>query len=889
MLFRKRNRDLDEELKAHLDMAARDCGALAARRELGNISLIQEVTRDMWGRRSLERLLQDLRYGLRVLRKNPGYAAVAVFSLALGIGVNTAIFSLINAVMLETLPVQNPGQLAIVGDPTRTGGVSQGSGIRTDLYSYAFFQQFRGRNPVFRDVYASGRSEHLNIALVAGGKSIPQTGRTVGRFVSGNYFSLLGVTAARGRTFSEQETHIPGAAPVAVLSYGYWERQFGRDESLLGRKLLVNGAPFTVVGIAARSFSGDIVGTPIDIWFPLTMQAQANPGYNYLGDLHTNWLLIMGRLKPGVGLARAAAAIDIFNRQLYRELYAANTPADQFRQLQKEKFPVSSGARGFSRIRHDFSAPLLVLMGVVAFVLLICCANIANLQLARAAARRREISLRLAIGAGRARLVRQLFTESLLLAAAGGLLGLLLSVWISRLLLRLVSQTDRVPLDVHLDARTFFFTAAVALLAGILFGLAPAWQSTRTDLVLRLRATRGTGESSAKFGRTLVVVQVALSMILLVGAGLFVRTLQNLKNMDLGYVRNGLVLAELDFKAAGYQGAAILQLAHRLLDSLAATPGVQGASVSENGLFSGTDSESDAKIEGYTPRTDADRGNHSDRVGPAYFRIVGTPVLAGRGITSQDVGNATKVAVINESMARFYFPHSDPIGRHITDPEGKPASYTIVGVVRDVKQSNLREPAPRRFYLSYFQPKETDPITTMNLEIRTAGDSAAVLNAVRQRISAVDPKIPILDLSSADKLVEDTLDEEQLVARLSSLFGALALVLAAIGLYGVMSYRTARRTGEIGIRMALGAGRRSVMAMVLGETCILVAVGIAAGMLSAVVLAALLQNMLFGLSRFEMLPMIVAAAVIAIAAVGASLAPAWKAARVDPTVALRCD
>ena len=700
----RRNKELAEEIKAHLAMAERDrieqghdreTAERAARRELGNVDLIKEVTRDMWKWRWLERLLQDVRYGMRVLRKSPGYAAVAILSLALGIGVNTAIFSLINAVMLKMLPVRDPQQLVTIGDPARTNGVSHGSSGRTDLFSYPFFERFRERSQVFSDVYASGRSQHLAIAAPDGKEITEQIGKTTGRFVSGNYFAVLGVTALRGRVFADAETRVAGSAPVVVISYGFWQRQFARDEHIVGRKLVVNNSPFTVIGVAPPAFTGDIVGAPIDIWFPLTMQAQANPGYNFLKDSNTEWVLLMGRLKPGVSLTQAAASTNVVAKQIFREQYA-KAPADEFRSLLRQTIPVGPGAKGFSRMRRDFAAPLLMLMGVVALVLLICCANVANLQLARAANRSREMNVRLALGAGRGRLLRQLLTESLLLAMAGGVCALAFSHWASRLLLHFVSQNSNAPLDLQLDGRILAFTAAIACFAALLFGLVPAWQSSRTDLVSGLRQTRA-GQSSAvsrNFGRMLIVTQVCLSMVLLAGAGLFLRTLVNLQNIDVGYRKTGLVLAELDFTMAGYRGKAVKQLAERLLEALQSAAGVQAVTVSENGLFSGTDSDTTSPIDNYTPHGESDRINHSDRVGPNYFAIVGTAVLAGRGITEQDRENTPKVAVVNESLARFYFGHASPIGRHIfDDPSRKGVVYTIVGVVRDARQSHLRDPA----------------------------------------------------------------------------------------------------------------------------------------------------------------------------------------------------
>ena len=845
----------------------------------------------MWRWMSFERLLQDIRYGLRVLGKSPGYAVVAIFSLALGIGANTAIFSLINALMLKSLPVRDPWQLVTVGDPSWTGTVSRGGGGRTEIFSYAFFQRFHERNQVFNDVYATGRSEYIEIAVPGERTFSTQAGEPRGRFVSGNYFSVLGISPFVGRTFTWEETKRPGAAPVAVISYGYWERQFARNPRIVGTRILVNGSPFSIVGVAPPEFFGDIVGRPTDIWFPVTMHDAANRGYGALNDPNTYWLLLMGRLKPGVSLQQASAATSVLSAQIFRELYLSHAKPNEYQGLLHRPVAVGAGTRGFSRMRRDFSKPLLMLMGVVGLVLLICCANVANLQLARAAGRKREINLRLAVGAGRLRLLRQLLTESMLLSITGGALALLVALWTSHLLLLLVSGGPELPLEVHLDTQVLLFTASVSILAGLIFGIVPAWQSTQTDLVSCMKDARGgQARGSSQFvGKLLIVAQVVFSMILLVGAGLFLRTLHNLENAEVGYSRSGLLLGSIDFKTGGYDSNTLGPLSHRLIEELRRAPGVQAVTVSANGLFSGTDSESDAVVEGYTPGNEADRINHSDRVGPDYFQAVGTRVLAGRGITSQDGENAPKVAVINDTMARFCFPHNNPIGKHIFGGDDHKIAFTIVGVVADTKQSSVREAVPRRFYLPYWQVLHTDPLDALNVEVRTRGLSAHVMSSIRTTIKKVDAKLPVPSLKSADDLIDDTLDQEKLIAKLSGLFGVLALTLAAIGLYGVMSYLTVQRTVEIGIRMALGAGRKTVVAMVMRETFVLVLAGVVIGTCAALAMTSLLQSMLYGLSSFVFVGLLAAAAVILLASGVATFLPARRASRVEPTVALRCE
>jgi predicted permease len=901
-LFRRRmvrEQDLEREIESHLQMAIGDrmergeaahSASVSAQREFGNVGLVKEVTRDMWGWTSLDRLRQDVGYATRVLRKSTGFACVAILSIALGVGANTAIFSVIDAVMLKSLPVQDPNQLVVVGDSTRVGSVSIGAGS-TDTFSYPFYERFRTQNGVFSDVYASGRSEQLDVALGGAqpsGNAMDQNPR--GRMVTGNFFSVLGVTALIGRTFTAQETQVAGSAPVVVISYGYWERQFGRNPAIIGQNLTINRFPFTVIGVAPREFFGDVVGAPTDIWIPITMEAQANPGHDYLKAVNVSWLILMGRLKPGISQQQAAARVRVLAVQILKEQFQSIESGEGLREMLKQQIGISSGAKGLSRLRAEFSMPLMALMGIVGLVLLICCSNVANLQLARAVSRGREMGLRIALGAGPGRLVRQLMTESLLLALAGGALGLLFASWGGDLLVKLESQSTVMPIDTHLDARVLLFTALISIASGIMFGLAPAWKTTRLEVVSSLKTTKsGQADGFTRaFSKLLIVSQVAFSVVLTVLAGLFLRTLVNLENVNVGYSRDGLMLAEIDTGAGGYQDAQVNQLCRDLLARVGQIPGVQSLSVSENGLFSGTDSASDAQVEGFTGTKVADRTNSSDHIGPNYFQVVGTPLLAGRGIGSEDTETTPKVVVINETMARFYFPHSNPIGRHIFNGEGKDrVAYTIVGVVRDVKQGDLRKPAPRRFYTALYQHPLSDPIALVNLEIRTSARAGNIAQAVRRAIQAVNPSLPILSLKSADDLIGGDLTQERMIAKLSGFFGILALSLAAIGLYGVMSYITARRTMEIGIRFALGAARSNVMSMVLKDTLRLVAAGLAIGIIASGLIARLFSNGFFGLASFDPLTSISAACAITIAALIAAYLPAWRASRVYPMVALR--
>jgi predicted permease len=534
-----------------------------------------------------------------------------------------------------------------------------------------------------------------------------------------------------------------------------------------------------------------------------------------------------------------------------------------------EKIAVQPAAGGFSRIRRSFSKPLFMLMSLVVLVLLICCTNVANLQLARAASRAREIGLRLAIGASRGRLLRQLMTESLMLAVAGGVLGLSVAVWVGHLLLRLVASEGRTLIAFHLSGTALFFTASLAITAGVLFGLAPAFHA--------ISGVKESKSGAHRFEKSLVAFQIVLSWVLLFGSGLFIRTLQNLETADVGYRRDHLIIAEIDAPASGYTDAKLNPIGRRLLDKLDGT-------ISENGLFSGTESSTDVLIEGFTPRSDADKSANSDRVGPNYFETLGTPIVAGRGIGEQDIDGAPRVAVINESMARFYFRNENPVGRRFSWDKGK-TWLTIVGVVRDAKQRNLREPAVRRFYTSYFQHKNDDPIDGMRLEIRTQLSA----ESIRRAIESVDPNVQIKSISTAQSLIEDDLQQERLVAKLSGAFSALALLLASIGLYSVMSYLTQRRTIEVGIRMALGASRSSVVNMVLREALMITSAGLAAGFIAALFLGKLVSSSLYGIQALDPISITAASIVIFAAAVTSAWLPARRAARVDPIVALRAE
>src|SRR6185295_15785394 len=634
----------------------------AAARALGNLGRIEEECRDMRRTRWIETFLQDLRYALRSLRLSPAFTIVATLSLALGIGANTAIFSFIDALLLRSLPVRAPEQLVALGDPSRTGGKSEGS-IRTDLFSVPLYREIRDRNQVFSGVFASGRAGRITVGNDRASAK-PETAR--GRLVSGNYFSVLGVSAFRGSTFTGEEDRSPGAAPYVVISYDYWQRHFAADPGAIGRPLTLNGYPFTVIGVTPPEFFGDIVGSATDVWIPLMMQRQINPGYAFLDHWDISWLLLMGRLKPGVSVAQAHSSIGtLFNQLIATHVIAAEVLPDNPSELHID---VTPGGSGFSYLRRQFSRPLATLMAIVALVLIIACANVANLLLERATGRQKEISVRLALGAGRSRLVRQLLTESLVLALLGGALGVLFAYWADAGLLKLIGASRSAALDTRPNLHVLAFTAAVALLTGVLFGLAPALRSTRVELAPALKeSSRNVAGAGAgrrwQLGKVLVVSQFAVSLLLLMGAGLFVRTLVNLQRLNLGFQREGLLMLQLDPVAAGYPRERLGTFIEQFLERLRAVPGATAVTLSENGLFSGTESSTSILISGRQPIPDPDDDVAYDRVAPDYFGVVGIPILLGRSLSQQDRAGAPRVAVINETMARFYFPNQNPLGQ----------------------------------------------------------------------------------------------------------------------------------------------------------------------------------------------------------------------------------
>ena len=826
-------------------------------------------------------LWRDIRHAARSLRKAPGFLLIVVLTLGLGIGANTAIFSLMDQVLLRPLPVHDPGSLVLLDGP----GAFQGRTMNAMTFSYPMYTDFRDRNEVFAGVLARFP---LSMTVVWRGASE----RANGELVSGNFFDVLGVRPAIGRTLSASDDRTPGAHPVAVLSYGYWQRRFGGDPHVLDQTITVNGHPLTIVGVTARGFTGVQVGQAADLMTPLMMKAEMTPTWNDLGNRRSRWLTVMARLKPGISRTQAEAAMNVIYRQINeQEIKDIPNASENFRQRFVSKhLNVLPGQKGLSDLRREFSTPLIVLMAMVGVVLLIACANVANLLLARTTARQKEISLRLALGAGRMRIVRQQLVESGLLAAGGTLVGFLFAWWTGGLLLAaLPGDPAARNLSADPDLRVAGFALLVGVVTALVFGIVPALQATRAVVTSALKEESGSvtgGGRQARLRRLLVVGQVGLSMLLLAGAGLFARSLYNLKTIDPGFTVDRLLAFSIDPSLSGYEKDRLTDLYRRLQEALAAVPGVTSVSMSETGALTGNDWQMTVRVDGYQAKESEDMNPSVDGVGPRYFETMGIPLVSGREFTERDVKGAPPVAIINETMAKYYFGATNPIGRRFGFGRGKATDIEIVGVVKDVRSLELRDQAPRFVYIPYAQD---DSVTQLTYYVRSAGDEQTTAGGLRQAVRRLDGNLPIFDMKTMAVQVDESLFVERMVAVLSVAFGGLATLLAAIGLYGVMSYAVARRTREIGIRMALGAERGRVLWLVLREVAMMAIVGILGGLAAALWLTRQVQSQLYGLTPTDPLTLAAAMLVLAVVAIGSGYLPARRATAIDPIVALRTE
>src|SRR5712672_1685585 len=979
--------DLDQDIREHIERETQDNiergmaseeARYAAVRKFGNVMRVKEETREVWSYVWLEQLLQDIQFGLRMLRKSPGFAAVAILTLALGIGANTAIFSLIDAVLLRSLPVENPSQLALLkwsarNQPNIHGYMTSGDCPINVMPGAANPYGCSFSEPLFREIAQADIFSTTTAFANSGRLNLTGNGRATvinGQVVSGEFFRTMGLKAAAGRLF-EAADDTPAAAPVAVLNYGYLQSAFGGSCDVIGRTIELNNVPFTTIGVSEQRFTGITPGSDYDVWLPLSDAdriSEIGLLQNRSSDVSNWWLTIVGRLKPGTQLTSAQAAVsglfrnemlhgavplfhgdEIAVRPRARDGHGASgdqmfhgamppavgsndpprhvpaqqatgdsapvirlappgaTPEGGPRKLSKAEdnpevtlVPAQTGLIG---TRSEYSNPLYVLMLAVGIILLIACANVAGLMLARAAARQKEMAVRLALGAGRARVVRQLLTESLLLSVLGGILGILFAYWGAHTIVSFVASNQTRPLGfaTGVDLRVLGFTVTISLLTGILFGVAPTFRGARVDLTPALkegeRSSGSSGHAGRKWfslGNALVVAQVALAIVVLVGAGLLVRTLQNLRSIDVGFDSHNILVFGIDPTLIGYKGAQVDNFYRDLQSRLAATPGVKSASYSILPLLSNR-----LGITGFHwPGMPQDQTSMADglAVGPNFFATMHIPFLAGRDFNASDFkvsaansgvtpSSARTAVIVNQAFVQKYLGKENPLGKQFGEmgaAEDHPAipGYEIIGVVRDTKYNNLR----REINATMYTPQSGGGAS---FEIRTAADPQAILPAIREVVAQVNTNLPLFDVKTESEQIDRLLFQERLVARLAGFFGLLALVLACVGLYGLLSYDVSRRTREIGIRLALGAQRERVLKLVLGQGIALAIAGAALGIGVALGVMRYLASMLYDVHANDPITMIGVAVLLTLVAVAACYIPARRAMRVDPIVALR--
>jgi predicted permease len=916
--------ELDAELRFHIQMRTQENilrgmtvedARRDAQRRFGNLDRIKDAAREIKGGGMLETLWQDLRYGARMLRKKPGFTLVAVVTLAFGIGANTALFSVVDAMLLKMLPVTEPERLVLFkslaapefspGSYTGYSDIDPATGqkVRTS-FPFQSFQRMREQPGALSDIFAFGE---VNLNVNADGHADFASGQAV----SGNYYAGLGVPAMVGRTITEEDDHA-AANPVAVISYRYWQRRFGGDPAVIGKKINLNKAAFTVIGVTPPGFEGTMdVGSTQDVTIPIAFEPQlsADRQRSRMSGAGTWWLRLMGRLKPEATAEQARAQLEHAFHQSVVEHRAARqeraTGGNAIGNLDPKDYPRLSfapGGQGEMGTRQRYAPSLYLLLGVSGLVLLIACANVANLLLSRASSRRKEIALRLALGAGRRRLIRQLLTESILLSVLGAVLGILLALWLKGGLLAVSDWggSGMSALEPKLDLRVLGFTTGLSLLTGIIFGLAPAWRSTKVDLTPTLKeGGRGSDVASRSLlGRGLVVLQVALSLLLLIGAGLFVRTLVNLRQVEPGFNTRNLLLFSVQPGWLGYKEEKLEQLFERMTERLEAVPGVLRVTFSTVTLLASSQSTGSVFLrDALTATPDAEgrikaSGNvYINHVRENFLEAMEIPLLAGRTLNAQDDARAPRVVVVNQTFANKYFPDEDPVGKRFTFDTKKPDEIEIAGVAGDTKYTRQRDEVPPTVYIPWRQ--DLHSVSGATVELRTAGDPADVVAAVRQAVREVDENLPLRNVLTQVEQVDRTLRMERLFAKLLTLFGLLAQLLAALGLYGVLAYSVSERTREIGIRIALGAQTTEVLRMILRQGMALAALGIVFGLGGAYALTKYLESrmnlsqMLYGVEVSDPLTYVVIVVLLTVVALIANYIPARRAAKVDPMVALR--
>jgi predicted permease len=834
--------------------------------------------------------MRDLRYAFRRLFRDPIFSSVIILSLALGIGANTAIFTLLDQVLLRLLPVKNPEQLALL----TTHGNNYGSNRGRNALSYPMYQDIRDHNTVFSGLMCKFSTP---VSLTADGN----TQRITGELVSGNYFDVLGVGAAAGRVFTQEDDKLPGGHPVAVISYDFWISRFGRDRNAVGKNVVVNDRSYTIIGVSQQGFTGVELGQNPEIRFPMMMKAQITPLWDDLKRRRSKWVNVFGRLKPGATLEQAKATLQPFYHQTLemevKESEFANASPYTREQFVRGTIDVIPGSQGRASLREGFSKPLLVLMAVVAGVLLIACANVANLLLARAVTRQKEIAVRLAIGGTRGRLIRQLLVESMLLAAIGAAAGIGLAAWTDHLLLGLMpsgSNFSSAP-----DGRVLAFTITVTALTGLLFGLIPALQATRPNLFETLKDQAGAvtgGSGHVRLRKALVVTQIALSLLLLIGAGLFINSLRNLKGLAPGFRTTKLISFSVDPALSGYKNERAKAFYTQLTNSITSLPGVESAGLSAIRLIDDNDWENTVSVEGYAAKPDEDLNPFMNDVSPGFFKTMGIPILMGRDFTLQDnhriqhsndpKNTVPTVAIVNENFARKYFGDRPALGHHV-GYGGDPGTHTdmeIIAVVGNTKYNRMRDDMGIQMYVPFLADESPSGMTAY---IRTTAPPSQMFSLIQGEVRKVDANVPVYTMRTMEEQVDLALLTERLVATLSAVFGVLATLLAVIGLYGVMAYTVSRRTKEVGIRIALGASQNDVVWLVMSEVLLLFGIGVLVALPSALALSGLVRAQVYGITPQDPVTMVAATAILALVALAAGFLPARRAARIDPMRALR--
>jgi predicted permease len=831
--------------------------------------------------------MPNLKFALRTLFKTPFVTIVAIVSLALGIGANAAIFSLFNQLLLRALPVQEPERLVNLSAPGPKPGMQSCSqaGDCSDVFSYAMFRDLERVQSVFTGI-AAHRANGANLAFNG------QTMNGHEMLVSGSYFSVLNLRPALGRLIGSGDDRAPGESPVVVLSYTFWQTRFAGDPNVLNQTMIVNGETVTIVGVAPRGFDGTTLGAKPDVFVPTTLRAPVNPFSNSFENRRAYWIYLFARLKPGVSIEQARAALNGQYHAIINDVEAPLQKGMSEQTLARFKvraIGVDPGSRGQSNVSKNSRTPLSLLFGITAFVLLIACANIANLLLARSAARAGEMAVRLSIGASRRQLIGQLLTESCLLALFGGVAGLVVARWTLDLMSSLVPQQAAQMIQSGLSTPMLLFAAGLTIATGLLFGLFPALHSTRPDLISSLKGQAGQpsgARAAARFRTSLATTQIALSMALLVSAGLFTKSLFNISRVDLGLKVDNVITFAVSPALNGYKPDRSRQLFEQLEDELAAMPGVTAVTNSLVPLLAGDNWGNDVAVEGFNAGPDTDTNSRYNEVGPGYFRTLGIPLMAGREFTRQDAATAPKVAIVNEAFAKKFNLGRNAVGKRIGNRgrTSAPLDTEIVGLVQNAKYSEVKQDVPVLFFRPY---RQDDSIGNINYFVRAAGDPETLLATIPRVVKKIDPNLPVEEMRTMPQQIRENVFLDRFISVLSTAFAALATLLAAIGLYGVLAYAVSQRTREIGLRMALGAAPARVRGMVLRQVGVMTIVGGAIGLTAAVWVGSLAQSLLFELRGYDPGVLVGSAVALGVVALAAGFIPAQRASKVDPMTALR--